>query len=598
MQKEEGLSTNQTHRMLLQYISQYDHRFVHRNVLAYGKDSSPIGIRTIIESDNNEFDNLLSWQESSQDQPSNIAGPGVFLYLLPLGKANRKDDSWSGWGYPYGSFWCCYGTSIESFVKLQDSIYFWRVSTDQKSVELFINQFVSSTLQWQEEGIAIDMVSDVDSTSESNALVKLKISISEVQHRILIIQLRIPEWVDGGYITYNYLKHVSSDHCFQKPSSFCTISEEFKNGDELSVWFGLGIRTEQVQDTRQAYQNLHSILVGPHVMVGLTQQSWEINGDPNNIHEMVFPVPNVVDQKNIYKLKLESLIAPELYVTLHMNRLFVMDTHLIHFSGLDSTLELEQVGAQSCQSLLYNQDQQHGQADCKVRIGVMSLPGAQLVVDQNTGYIQFTYLKADATTFVVQAGLFQNKTDNKIGQNISIYVPSKEEDSNLFLTMLFNQQPKDILGCQDLDNTCSDWAQKGECYKNPRFMLVNCRKSCGSCTCMDEYNKCEYWSKLGECEVNAKFMLAHCAISCRACGGVLLGVEKVNTLKQRVKFEKGTTFYVTSGVDKYPVGSRILKSQYSNQKDKYTQQQYLLVPMMYVQEERYTVYFWFKDSDD
>jgi uncharacterized protein len=51
---------------------------------------------------------------------------GVLLYLLPMGRAQTKGDSSHGWGDPYNSFWCCYGTSVESFAKIGDSIYFKR----------------------------------------------------------------------------------------------------------------------------------------------------------------------------------------------------------------------------------------------------------------------------------------------------------------------------------------------------------------------------------------------------------------------------------------------------------------------------------------
>lgn len=51
---------------------------------------------------------------------------GVLLYLLPLGAGQGKGDSTHGWGTPLHSFWCCYGSSVESFAKLVDSIYFYR----------------------------------------------------------------------------------------------------------------------------------------------------------------------------------------------------------------------------------------------------------------------------------------------------------------------------------------------------------------------------------------------------------------------------------------------------------------------------------------
>lgn len=33
---------------------------------------------------------------------------------------------WTGWGDPFNTFWCCYGSGVESFAKLADSIYFHR----------------------------------------------------------------------------------------------------------------------------------------------------------------------------------------------------------------------------------------------------------------------------------------------------------------------------------------------------------------------------------------------------------------------------------------------------------------------------------------
>lgn len=52
---------------------------------------------------------------------------GVVLYLLPMGVGQSKGESSHGWGTPLHSFWCCYGSSVESFAKLQDCIYFYRL---------------------------------------------------------------------------------------------------------------------------------------------------------------------------------------------------------------------------------------------------------------------------------------------------------------------------------------------------------------------------------------------------------------------------------------------------------------------------------------
>ena len=49
---------------------------------------------------------------------------GVYLYMMPLGMGVAKGDSFHGWGFRWSSLWCCYGTAIESFAKLADSIFF------------------------------------------------------------------------------------------------------------------------------------------------------------------------------------------------------------------------------------------------------------------------------------------------------------------------------------------------------------------------------------------------------------------------------------------------------------------------------------------
>ena len=35
--------------------------------------------------------------------------------------------------------------------------------------------------------------------------------------------------------------------------------------------------------------------------------------------------------------------------------------------------------------------------------------------------------------------------------------------------------------CSDLEADCPGWAQRGECSKNPKYMLSSCRRSCGVC---------------------------------------------------------------------------------------------------------------------
>eukprot|EP01026_Neomeris_dumetosa_P009204 TRINITY_DN13075_c0_g1_i1.p3 TRINITY_DN13075_c0_g1~~TRINITY_DN13075_c0_g1_i1.p3 ORF type:complete len:153 (-),score=23.53 TRINITY_DN13075_c0_g1_i1:206-610(-) len=134
---------------------------------------------------------------------------------------------------------------------------------------------------------------------------------------------------------------------------------------------------------------------------------------------------------------------------------------------------------------------------------------------------------------------------------------------------------------------------------------------------MDTHPQCQRWSQLGQCEENPGFMLKSCPVVCGKCGRVLLGVNYEQVGKEKStydseKYKKGATFVLAEGVSRYPPGSRILKSidvqpgQKAEEEEEeqeatsyfLKQREYLLVPMMYVQEERYTVYFWFESSDD
>ena len=52
----------------------------------------------------------------------------MLVYLTPMGTGQTKGANSHGWGSPLHSFWCCYGSAVESFSKVADSIFFYRCS--------------------------------------------------------------------------------------------------------------------------------------------------------------------------------------------------------------------------------------------------------------------------------------------------------------------------------------------------------------------------------------------------------------------------------------------------------------------------------------
>jgi len=83
--------------------------------------------------------------------------------------------------------------------------------------------------------------------------------------------------------------------------------------------------------------------------------------------------------------------------------------------------------------------------------------------------------------------------------------------------------------CRDDNTGCAGWAARGECQKNPGYMLKSCRKSCKQCStttkptptpskCVDKNAQCSSWARGGECTKNPGYMHPNCAKSCNTCG--------------------------------------------------------------------------------
>ena len=75
---------------------------------------------------------------------------GMKQYFFPLAAGY-----WRAYDSPDESFWCCTGTGVEEFAKFADTIYFRRDS------DVYVNQFIASTLDWKEEGFGIEQSHEI-----------------------------------------------------------------------------------------------------------------------------------------------------------------------------------------------------------------------------------------------------------------------------------------------------------------------------------------------------------------------------------------------------------------------------------------------------
>ncbi|KAK8345387.1 hypothetical protein V6Z12_A07G145100 [Gossypium hirsutum] len=194
--------------------------------------------------------------------------PGVMIYMLPQGRGVSKAVSYHKWGTPFNSFWCCYGTGIESFSKLGDSIYF----EEEGSVpSLYIIQYVSSTLDWKSGKIVLNQKVDPVVSSDPYLHVTLTSSSKEGAEQSSTLNLRIPIWTSskGAKATLN-----AQNLDLPAPGSFLQV--KWSGGDKLTLNLPISIRTEQIKDDRPEYASVRAILYGPYLLSGYSSGDWDI----------------------------------------------------------------------------------------------------------------------------------------------------------------------------------------------------------------------------------------------------------------------------------------------------------------------------------
>uniref|UniRef100_M8BUZ0 Uncharacterized protein n=1 Tax=Aegilops tauschii TaxID=37682 RepID=M8BUZ0_AEGTA len=210
--------------------------------------------------------------------------PGVMIYMLPQGPGRSKAVSYHGWGTQYDSFWCCYGTGIESFSKLGDSIYF-----EEKGGKpaLYIVQYIPSTFNWRSVGLTVTQQVKPLSSSDQNLQVSLSIS-AKTNGQYATVNVRIPSWAspNGAKATLN-----DKDLQMASPGTFLSVTKQWGSGDHLTLQLPISLRTEAIKDDRPEYATLQAVLFGPFLLAGLTTGDWDAKAGGAAVSEWITPVP-------------------------------------------------------------------------------------------------------------------------------------------------------------------------------------------------------------------------------------------------------------------------------------------------------------------
>jgi DUF1680 family protein len=183
---------------------------------------------------------------------------GLKQYFFPLAAGY-----WRAYNSPEESFWCCTGTGVEEFAKFADTVYFHRGG------DLYVNQFISSTLDWKDEGLVLEQVTQFPREQGTT----LKVKSSRPAPRA--IHIRIPAWTTAEAavkINGRPLDAVAD------PGAYLAIRRVWQPGDTVTISLPMDVRQEPLLGDG----SVSAALYGPLVLAA-DLGAGPSSGDPSRV---------------------------------------------------------------------------------------------------------------------------------------------------------------------------------------------------------------------------------------------------------------------------------------------------------------------------
>jgi hypothetical protein len=147
------------------------------------------------------------------------------------------------------SFWCCTGTALEEYAKLNDTIY----CHDDES--LLVNLYFASTVNWKVRGVRLRQTTDFPASGRT------ELTVDKTPATAWTLRIRIPAWTtSANSVAFNGKRLEVSG----TPGSYLALTRVWKAGDRVELTFPMHLTAEPLADdrTQQAF------LLGPVVLAG------------------------------------------------------------------------------------------------------------------------------------------------------------------------------------------------------------------------------------------------------------------------------------------------------------------------------------------
>ncbi|HEV2136220.1 MAG TPA: glycoside hydrolase family 127 protein [Terracidiphilus sp.] len=185
---------------------------------------------------------------------------GHTMYFLSV-----APGAWKGVCTEDDSFWCCTGTGVEEFAKLNNTIYYHDADA------LYVNLYFASRVHWQDRGVRLRQSTSFPDSDRTELIVEAS------GDQPWALRLRIPAWTTAANLVSLNGKPLETSGT---PGTYLTLNRRWKAGDRVELVMPMRLTAEPLRDdpSRQAFLYGPLVLAGQFPKTGLSEHLDHLQG--------------------------------------------------------------------------------------------------------------------------------------------------------------------------------------------------------------------------------------------------------------------------------------------------------------------------------
>ncbi len=218
---------------------------------------------------------------------------GMLMYYVSL-----KPGYFKTFSTPFDSFWCCTGTGIEEYSKVNDSIYFH----DHRNI--YVNLFAGSDVHWLDKDITLVQTTNFPVEQGTT------LTVQAVTPTRFGIKVRIPYWATSG-VTFRVNGKLHPVET--RPMTYATLHRLWRDGDKVEVNMPMALHISRLPFAPQ----LQAVMYGPMVLAadmgehGLDDERIYGPNGPHD-HHRSYPMPELLTASGVGSDAVRRLPGSEL----------------------------------------------------------------------------------------------------------------------------------------------------------------------------------------------------------------------------------------------------------------------------------------------